>query len=135
MRYLTLIVYLIDGTKVKSGSKERGAEVHLALVQIKKVDKNGRKYNEKRLLAFSIGNPLTKFKKELSKYSCDNIIVDGDSSYSNLIKDLFSYATHRRCIWHIPRQLSYLLYVNNVPVKDREIFLDALIGIFKTEDF
>lgn len=126
---------LIDGTKVKSGSKERGTEVHLALAPIKKVDKNGRKYNEKRLLAFSIGNPLTKFKKELSKYSCDNVIVDGDSSYSNLIKDLFSHATHRRCIWHIPRQLSYLLYMNNVPVKDRENFLYALIGIFKIEDF
>lgn len=126
---------LIDGTKVKSGNKERGSEIHLALAPVKSIDKYGRKYNEKKILAFSIGKVDKKFKSQLSKYSCDNVIVDGDSSYSNLIKDLFSEATHRRCIWHIPRQVSHLLYMYKVPVKDREVFLSALIGILKNKDF
>ena len=126
---------LIDGTKVKSGSKERGAEIHIALAPVKRINKNGRMYNEKRILAFSIGTSYKKFKKQLSKYSCENVIVDGDSSYSNLIKEVFSEATHSRCIWHIPRQLFNLLYMNNVPVKEREAFLYALIGILKTKNF
>lgn len=126
---------LIDGTKVKSGFKERGSEIHLALAPVKRVDKYGRPYNEKVILAFGIGQSDKKFKKQLSKYSCDNVIVDGDSSYSNLIKELFSDATHRRCIWHIPKQLSHLLYMNKVPFKDREAFLYALIGILKQKDF
>lgn len=126
---------LIDGTKVKSGSKERGSEIHLALAPVNIVNKNGRKYNQKRLIAFSIGNPDKKFKNQLSKYSCENVIVDGDLSYSNLIKDLFSDATHRRCIWHIPRQLGHLLYMYKVPVKERDAFLYALISILKNDNF
>lgn len=126
---------LIDGTKVKSGSKDRGSEIHLALAPVNVVDKNGRKYNEKRVLAFSIGKSDKKFKNQLSKYSCKNVIVDGDSSYSNLIKNLFSDATHRRCLWHIPRQLGHLLYMYKVPVKDREVFLYGLIGILKSDNF
>ncbi|WP_250674983.1 hypothetical protein LZ906_016760 (plasmid) [Paraclostridium ghonii] len=58
---------LIDGTKVKCGSKEM-------------------MYNEKALLAFSIGQSHKKFKRQLSKYSCDNVIVNGALGYSNLIK-------------------------------------------------
>lgn len=126
---------LIDGTKVKSGSQKRGSEIHLALAPIKRIDKQGRPYNEKAILAFSIGQADKKFKRELAKYSCNNVIVDGDSSYSNLIKELFNDATHRRCIWHIPRQVSHLLYMYKVPVKDREAFLYALIGILKNKDF
>jgi hypothetical protein len=126
---------LIDGTKVKSGHKQRGSEIHLALAPIKRIDKQGRIYNEKSILAFGIGQADKKFKRDLSKYSCDNVIVDGDPSYSNLIKELFTDATHRRCIWHIPRQLSHLLYMNKVPHKDREDFLYALIGILKNKDF
>ncbi len=51
-------------------------------------------------------------KSQLSRYSCDNVIVDGDPSYLNLVKDVFEDATHRRCKWHIPRQVSHLLYMN-----------------------
>lgn len=126
---------LIDGTKVKSGSKERGSELHLALAPLKRIDKQGRPYNEKAILAFSIGKADKNFKRQLARYSCDNVIVDGDLSYSNLIKELFDNATHRRCIWHIPRQVAHLLYMHKVPVKDREVFLYALIGILKNKDF
>ena len=126
---------LIDGTKVKSGFKERGSDIHLAIAPIKKIDKSGRKYNEKRIVAFSMGKSHNGFKKQLSKYSCKNVIADGESAYSNIMKDIFADATHRRCIWHIPRQLFHLLYMNKVPVKDREVFLQALIGILKTKNF
>ena len=113
---------LIDGTKVKSGFKERGSDIHLVIDPIKKIDKYGRKYNEKRIVAFSIGKSYKGFKKQLFKYSCKNVIADGESAYSSIIKDIFADETHRRCIWHIPRQLFHLLYMNKVPVKDREVF-------------
>ena len=103
---------LIDGTKVKSGLKERGSEIHLAISPVKTTVKNGRTYTEKRLVAFSIGDADKGLKSQLSRYSCDNVIVDGDPSYLNLVKDVFEDATHRRCKWHIPRQVSHLLYMN-----------------------
>ena len=81
---------------MKSGSKQRGSEIHLALAPVKRIYKQGRIYNEKVILAFGIGQSGKKFKRDLSKYSCENVIVDGDPSYSNLIKDLFNDATHRR---------------------------------------
>lgn len=103
---------LIDGTKVKSGLKERGSEIHLTISPVKTTVKNGRTYTEKRLVAFSIGDADKSLKSQLSRYSCDNVIVDGDPSYLNLVKDVFEDATHRRCKWHIPRQVSHLLYMN-----------------------
>jgi hypothetical protein len=126
---------LIDGTKVKSGFKKRGSEIHLALSPLKRIDKNGRPYTEKTLVAFSIGDADKSLKKQLSKYTCNNVIVDGDPSYANLIKDVFKDATHRRCLWHIPRQLAHLLYTYNVPVKEREAFVKGLASILKIEDF
>lgn len=126
---------LIDGTKVKSGSKERGSEIRLALAPIKKINKNGRSYTEKTLIAFSMGNTDKDFKKQLSKCTCNNVIVDGDSSYSNLVKNVFEDATHRRCLWHIPRQLAHLLYTYKVPVIEREAFVKGLASILKIDDF
>jgi len=125
---------LIDGTKIKSGVKERGSEIHLALAPIKKVIKYGRNYNVKKLVSIGIGSPNGQFKDFLSKYSCDNIIVDGDNSYSKL-KKLFSQANYRRCIWHIPRNLSHLLYLNKVPVEDRQSLVSGLAKILKNPDF
>lgn len=57
---------LIDGTKVKSGSKERGSELHLALAPLKRIDKQGRPYNEKAILAFSIGKADKNFKRQVA---------------------------------------------------------------------
>lgn len=108
---------MIDGTKVKSGLKERGSEIHLAISLVKTTIKNGRTYIEKRLVAFSMGNTDKVLKSQLSNISCNNVIVDGDRSYTNLVKDVFEDATYRRCKWHIPRQLSHLLYMNKVPVR------------------
>ena len=126
---------LIDGTKVKSGLKERGSEIHLAISPVKKTVKNGRAYTEKRLVAFSIGDTDKGLKSQLSKYSCDNVIIDGDNSYLNLVKDVFQDATYRRCKWHIPRQISHLLYMNKVPVREREPFILGLVNILNTNDY
>ena len=114
---------LIDGTKVKSGLKEIGSEIHLAISPIKTTMKNSRTYTDKGL------------KSQLSRYSCDNVIVDGDSSYLNLVKDVFEDAKHRRCRWHIPRQVSHLLYMNKVPVREREPFILGLVNILNTKDY
>ena len=43
--------------KIKSGFKERGSDIHLSIAPIKKIDKFGRKYNKKRIVAFIIGKP------------------------------------------------------------------------------
>ena len=126
---------LIDGTKVKSGLKERGSEIHLAISPIKKTVKNGRAYTAKRLVAFSIGDTDTGLKSQLSKYSCDYVIIDGDNSYLNLVKDVFEDATYRRCKWHIPRQILHLLYMNKVPVREREPFILGLVNILNTNDY
>lgn len=126
---------MIDGTKVKSGLKERGSEIHLAISPVKTTVKNGRTYTEKRLVAFSIGDADKGLKSQLSRYSCDNVIVDGDPSYLNLVKDVFEDATHRRCKWHIPRQVSHLLYMNKVPVREREPFILGLVNILNTKDY
>lgn len=125
---------LIDGTKIKSGYKDRGSEIHLALAPFKKVTKYGRTYNVKKLVSIGIGSPNGQFKKYLSKYTCDNIIVDGDNSYSNF-KKIFPQTNYRRCIWHIPRNLSHLLYLNGVPVKDRQSLVMGLSKILKNPDF
>ena len=125
----------IDGTKVKSGLKERGSEIHLAISPLKVTMKNGRTYTQKRLVAFSMGDTGRGLKTQLSNYSCDNVIVDGDPSYMNLVKNVFEDATHRRCKWHIPRQLSHLLYMNKVPVREREPFILGLINILNTKDY
>ena len=126
---------LIDVTKVKSGLKERGSEIHLAISPVKTTVKNGRTYTEKRLVAFSIGDADKGLKSQLSRYSCDNVIVDGDPSYLNLVKDVFEDATHRRCKWHIPRQVSHLLYMNKVLVREREPFILGLVNILNTKDY
>lgn len=126
---------MIDGIKVNSGLKERGSEIHLAISTVKTIVKNGRTYTEKRLVAFSIGYADKGLKYQLSRYSCDNIIVNGDPSYLNLVKNIFEYATHRRCKWHIPRQVSHLLYMNKVPVKEREPFILGLVNILNTNDY
>lgn len=111
---------LIDGTNVKSGVKERESEIHLAISPIKTTIKNGITYTEKKLVAFSIGDTDKGLKSQLSRHSCDNVIVDGDPSYLNLVKDVFEEATHRRYKCNIPRQVSHLLYMNKVPVRERE---------------
>ena len=126
---------LIDGTKVKSGLKERGSEIHLAISPIKTIMKNSRIYTKKRLVAFSMGDTDKGLKSQLSNISCDNVIVDGDRSYTNLVKDVFEDATYRRCKWHIPRQLSHLLYMNKVPVREREPFILGLVNILNTKDY
>ena len=117
------------------GLKERGSEIHLTISPVKTTVKNGRTYTEKRLVAFSIGDADKSLKSQLSRYSCDNVIVDGDSSYLNLVKDVFEDATHRRCKWHIPRQVSHLLYMNKVPVREREPFILGLVNILNTKDY
>ena len=85
----------------------------------------------KKLVTFSISDMNKRLKSQLSKYSYDNLIIDGDNSYLNLVKD----ATYRRCKWHIHRQISHLLYMNKVPARERETFILVLFNILNTNEY
>lgn len=126
---------LLDGTKVKSRGKERGTDLHLALSPIKKTIKNGREYTEKQLIGLSVSNSTDSIRRQLSSIQCKNIIVDGDSQYKNIAQDTLRGATYKRCLWHIPRNLSHLLYFEHIPVNERKPIIKELVKILKVEDF
>lgn len=126
---------IVDSTKVKTAHSSRGSDIQLVLAPMTKTVRYNRVINNKKLLYIGVNKSLKSMNRNLSKYTCENVITDGDKAYNALTSDVFEKATHRRCLWHLPRTLNHLLYMEGIPGNERKCFSQALIGILKERDF
>lgn len=118
---------MVDATKAKAGSKERGVPIHLAVTAVPGPFVAGRPSIVKKLVHLHAGGikPLRARLKELSP---DIVVHDGGD-------DLTGCAKHvQRCLWHLPHQLGHYLWQDGMAHKDRGFYQDHLKTILWTGD-
>ena len=113
---------LVDATKVKAGTKQRGAPVHLAISVEPGPTVAGRKTITKRLLHLHVGNvgPLRQRLKELRP---QHLVHDGGESYSDCAENV------QRCRWHLVHQLNHYLWQDGLAFEERSFYQNCLHSI------
>jgi len=113
---------LVDATKVKAGTKQRGAPVHLAISVEPGPTVAGRETITKRLLHLHVGNvgPLRQRLKELRP---QHLVHDGGESYSDCAENV------QRCRWHLVHQLKHYLWQDGLAFEERGFYQDCLHSI------
>jgi transposase-like protein len=113
---------LVDATKVKAGTKQRGAPVHLAISVKPGPIVSGRKTIIKRLLHLHVGNvgPLRQRLKDLRP---QHLVHDGGESYSDCAESI------QRCRWHLVHQLKHYLWQDGLAFEERGFYQDCLRSI------
>lgn len=115
------IVYS-DSTKVKAGSKERGVSVHLAVTASPGKTIGNRPSMKKRLL-FLRTDTGNRIKKTLKSLNARGIVHDGDMVLTGCAPFI------QRCLWHLVHQLKHFLYLDGMPLKEKEPYVKELIDI------
>lgn len=103
---------LVDSTKVKSGTKQRGRSVYMAIKAKPQAQVAGRPRIAKRILHLHVGDsqPL---KNWLSRASIKRLVHDGG-------EHLVDYSVFtQRCQWHLVYQLKHYLWQDGVAFEDR----------------
>lgn len=113
---------LVDATKVKAGTKQRGASVHLAISAEPGPTVAGRKTITKRLLHLHVGNtgPLRLRLKDLRP---QHLVHDGGESYTDCAENV------QRCRWHLVHQLKHYLWQDGLAFEERGFYQDCLRSI------
>jgi transposase-like protein len=113
---------LVDATKVKAGTKQRGAPVHLAIAVEPGPTVAGRKTITKRLLHLHVGNvgPLRQRLKDLRP---QYLVHDGGESYSDCAENV------QRCRWHLVHQLKHYLWQDGLAFEERGFYQDCLYSV------
>lgn len=103
---------LIDSTKVKSGTKQRGRSVYMAIKAKPGAQVAGRPSIEKRVLHLHVGDsqPL---KNWLSRASVKRLVHDGGEQLAD--HAVFT----QRCQWHLVYQLKHYLWQDGVAFENR----------------
>lgn len=113
---------LVDATKVKVGSKQRGEPVYLAVTAERGPEKYGRPTCIKRLVLLHVGG-VAPVKKRLQDIMPDYLVHDGG-------EDLVDCAKHvQRCRWHLTHQLKHYLWQDRIPHDFRPAFQDGIRSI------
>lgn len=111
-----------DSTKVKAGSKERGASIHLAITA-RPGNSKGKRHSMFKQLMFLKTGDAEEIKKNLRTLNAKGIVHDGDMDLSGCAPLL------QRCLWHLVHQLKHFLWLDNVALKEREPYVKELIEI------
>jgi len=116
---------MVDATKAKAGSKERGVPIHLAVTAAPGPLVAGRPSIVKKLVHLHAGGiePLRTRLKELSP---DIVVHDGGDDLAGCAKHI------QRCRWHLPHQLGHYLWQDGIAHKDRGFYQDHLKAIIWT---
>jgi len=103
---------LIDSTKVKSGTKQRGRSVYMAIKAQPGAQIAGRPSTEKRVLHLHVGDsqPL---KNWLLRASVKRLVHDGGEQLAD--HSVFT----QRCQWHLVYQLKHYLWQDGVAFENR----------------
>ena len=103
---------LVDSTKVKSGTKQRGRSVYMAIKAKLGAQVAGRSSIAKRVLHLHVGDsqPL---KTWLSRASAKRLVHDGGEQLADHV--VFS----QRCQWHLVYQLKHYLWQDGVAFENR----------------
>lgn len=116
---------MVDATKAKAGSKERGVPIHLAVTAAPGPLVAGRPSIVKKLVHLHAGGiePLRARLKELSP---DFVVHDGGDELTDCAKHV------QRCRWHLSHQLGHYLWQDGLAYKDRGFYQDHLKTILWT---
>jgi len=113
---------MVDDTKVKAGSKARGARVHMAISVEEGPVLHNRPTLKKGLLSFWVG-AAEKLKADLRRVSPRYLVHDGCLDLSGCSKRV------QRCRWHLPYELRRFLYFDGVPWRESVSFAGELTEI------
>lgn len=118
---------LVDATKVKAGTKERGESVHLAVTAQPGPKQGKRPTSRKQLVHLHVGKtgPLMK---RLQKIQPDHLVHDGGEDYTGCAKSV------QRCRWHLGHQLKHYLWQDGVPHEFRSTFQSTLLNIMRDRE-
>ena len=99
----------LDGTKVCAGGKKNGSDLNLGIGVEERDNLYGRPYNQKKLLAFSVGKSWNNTIGQCQAIKTNLIISDGENTFDNLSHNLFPNIPRQRCIWHLKRNFGWCL--------------------------
>jgi hypothetical protein len=118
---------LVDSTKVKAGSKERGVPVYLAVTAQPGPYQSNRATCNKQLLHIHVGvaEPL---KNHLRQLMPDYLVHDGGDNLEDCAKHV------QRCRWHLGYQLKHYLWQDGIPHNFRPPFHEALMDIMSDRE-
>lgn len=132
-----------DSTKVKAGSKKdnkNGLDINVSISVKNRFNKYNRPYNEKDILAFTVGKHWDETMKNnnLDKdiFSPKIILTDGENTFDNLINKFSPQSLRLRCSWHAVRNLKWVLK-NQCYVDKNKInyFSNCLYSIVKKDNY
>jgi hypothetical protein len=110
---------LVDSTKVKAGSKKRGASVHLAITVEPGAKVAGRKTIDKKLMHLHVGS-VEPLREQLKKTVPSFLVHDGGEDYTGCAEHI------QRCDWHLVHQLNHYLWQDGLPLEERSFYQDCL---------
>lgn len=110
---------LVDGTRVKAGSKQRGAAVHLAITAAEGPEVDGRPTIEKRLVHLHVGDS-TALRKRLTELPVTRLVHDGGMHLEDCAERV------QRCRWHLVHQLDFYLWQDGLKAEHRCDYQDRL---------
>lgn len=113
---------LIDSTKVKSGLKQRGSNVYLAIDAKPGPNVAGRPSLKKRLFHLHVGD-FAPLKRWLKHTAVKRVVHDGGDQ----LADHVVYS--QRCRWHLVHQLKHYLWQDGVKLEKRSIYQKRLSHI------
>jgi|LGOV01.1.fsa_nt_gb hypothetical protein len=106
---------LIDATKVKAGTKERGEPVYLAVTAEPGPLKNQRPSCRKQLVHLHVGGS-NSLKPKLAELGVTHVVHDGGDDLSGYVSKV------QRCRWHLGHQLKHYLWQDGIPPAMRSAF-------------
>lgn len=113
---------LVDSTKVKAGSKERGSSVQIAITAKPGPVVSGRSTIRKQLVHLHVGDVDT-LRDRFSLLQPDRLVHDGDVDFSLCADQV------QRCRWHLVHQLKHYLWQDGVPFEERGSYQSRLKDI------
>ena len=118
---------LVDSTKVKAGSKERGVQVYLAVTAQPGSHRSNRPTCHKQLVYLQVGT-VESLKHSLRKIKPHYLVHDGGDNLEDCAKAV------QRCRWHLGYQLKHYLWQDGVPHNFRPPFHEALMDIMNDSE-
>jgi len=118
---------LVDATKVKSGKKQRGSPVYMAITAKKGPTVAGRPTVIKRLVHLHVGSAAL-VKKSLKALKVKRLVHDGGEDFTH------QATKTQRCHWHLVHQLKHYLWQDGVSLIKRSPYQGRLRGILADKE-
>jgi hypothetical protein len=117
---------LLDDTKVKAGRKERGAPLHLGMALVGRSLNGGRPKLEKQVVAFTVDENWAASLAPLADVTPERVIFDGEQGLAEALTSLWPRTSRQRCLWHLPNQIYYALWADELRMAEIEPLQDRL---------